>query len=131
MNGNFVTINNSPIELGHVLIIPQLNSGLNQVIDANALRLATEVSLLSGSNNFVLGYNSVGAYSSVNHLHAQGYYLNGSSYPERNPLCIHRANRAHSLGNNLWYMDDVELYFMHTFALQLCDFGNDIQKFAE
>jgi hypothetical protein len=131
LNGSFVTINNSPIELGHVLIIPRLNHGLEQVIDTRALQLAVEVSLLSGSANFVVGYNSVGAYSSVNHLHAQGYYLNGAEFPERDPLCIHRARRADLIANGLWYMDDREMYFMHTLALQLCDFDNNVQEFAE
>jgi hypothetical protein len=131
INGNFVTINNSALELGHVLIIPQLYSGLNQVLTIDAVQLAAEFICLSGSDNIIIGFNSIGAYSSVNHLHVQAYYLNTPFFPARDPLPIHRANKAHSLGNHLWFLDDTDCYFINTFALQLCDFNDDIFKFAE
>jgi hypothetical protein len=131
LDGDFVVINNSALELGHVLIIPQLNSGLNQVLTAEAVKLATEFVCLSGSENIIMGFNSIGAFSSVNHLHVQAYYLNTPFFPVRDPLPIHNANKAHSLGNRLWFLDDTDCYFMNTFALQLCDFNDDIAMFSE
>jgi diadenosine tetraphosphate (Ap4A) HIT family hydrolase len=131
LNGHFVVINNSPIARGHVLIIPRLNSGLNQVMTAEAVRLAVEASHLSGSSNFVVGFNGLGLYATVNHLHMQGYYLDEPFFPARDPLPIHRANKAHSLAKRLWFMDDVDCYFINSFALQLCDFDGNIDEFAE
>ncbi|KAJ7963758.1 GDP-L-galactose phosphorylase 1-like protein [Quillaja saponaria] len=48
-----VAINVSPIEYGHVLLIP----------------------LEAGNPYFRLGYNSLGAFATINHLHFQAYYL--------------------------------------------------------
>ena len=129
--GDFIIINNSPIEIGHVLIVPRLNSNQNQVINAQAIELATDVALLTGSNNLVIGFNSIGAFSSVNHLHVQGYYLNyNSSFPSSEPLAIYRVKKAVALAQCLWYLNDVELFFVPTFMLQLCDFNNDTHAFA-
>lgn len=72
---NIVAINVSPIEYGHVLLIPRIFDSLPQMIDhvsfLTALRFAKE----AADPFFRVGYNSLGAFATINHLHFQAYYL--------------------------------------------------------
>nr|XP_056721741.1 LOW QUALITY PROTEIN: GDP-D-glucose phosphorylase 1 [Euleptes europaea] len=70
-----VAINVSPLEQGHVLLLPEPGRGLPQVLTAEALLAGLEALLLSGRAAFRLGFNSLGAGASVNHLHLHAYYL--------------------------------------------------------
>ncbi|XP_060116335.1 GDP-D-glucose phosphorylase 1 [Heteronotia binoei] len=70
-----VAINVSPLEFGHVLLLPEPSLGLPQVLSAEALRAGLEALLLSGQPGFRVGFNSLGAFASVNHLHLHAYYL--------------------------------------------------------
>lgn len=70
-----VAINVSPIEYGHVLLIPRILERLPQRIDQESLLLALNMAHEAGSEYFRLGYNSLGAFATINHLHFQAYYL--------------------------------------------------------
>ncbi|KAL8127338.1 GDP-L-galactose phosphorylase 1 [Apium graveolens] len=70
-----VAINVSPIEYGHVLLIPRVLECLPQRIDHESLLLALYMAAEAGSPYFRLGYNSLGAFATINHLHFQAYYL--------------------------------------------------------
>ncbi|PWA56833.1 GDP-D-glucose phosphorylase 1 [Artemisia annua] len=70
-----VAINVSPIEYGHVLLIPRILERLPQRIDHKSLLLALYMAHEAGSPYFRLGYNSLGAFATINHLHFQAYYL--------------------------------------------------------
>ena len=70
-----VAINVSPIEYGHVLLIPRILEHLPQRIDHESLLLALHMAHEAGSPYFRLGYNSLGAFATINHLHFQAYYL--------------------------------------------------------
>ncbi|KAI3997082.1 hypothetical protein MKX01_032733 [Papaver californicum] len=70
-----VAINVSPIEYGHVLLIPRILECLPQSIDHKSLLLAIQMASEAGSPYFRLGYNSLGAFATINHLHFQAYYL--------------------------------------------------------
>ncbi|GAB4849666.1 Phosphate metabolism transcription protein [Ancistrocladus abbreviatus] len=70
-----VAINVSPIEYGHVLLIPRILECLPQRIDHDSLLLALHMAMEAGSPYFRLGYNSLGAFATINHLHFQAYYL--------------------------------------------------------
>ncbi|KAM7280213.1 hypothetical protein ACFE04_007347 [Oxalis oulophora] len=72
---SFVAINVSPIEYGHVLLIPQIFDCLPQRIDRDNLLLALHMAAEAGDPYFRLGYNSLGAFATINHLHFQAYYL--------------------------------------------------------
>lgn len=61
----------SPIEYGHVLLIPCVVECLPQRIDPNSLLLALHMAREGGSPFFRLGYNSLGAFATINHLHFQ------------------------------------------------------------
>ncbi|KAH6795785.1 hypothetical protein C2S51_036771 [Perilla frutescens var. frutescens] len=70
-----VAINVSPIEYGHVLLIPRILECLPQRIDRQSFLLALYMAVEAGSPYFRLGYNSLGAFATINHLHFQAYYL--------------------------------------------------------
>lgn len=72
---NVVAINVSPIEYGHVLLIPRVLDRLPQRIDQESLLLALHMAAEAASPYFRLGYNSLGAFATINHLHFQAYYL--------------------------------------------------------
>ncbi|XP_070619631.1 GDP-D-glucose phosphorylase 1 [Erythrolamprus reginae] len=73
--GTLVAINVSPLEQGHVLLIPEPALALPQMLTAEALAAGLEAVLLSAHPGFRLGFNSLGAFASVNHLHLHGFYL--------------------------------------------------------
>lgn len=68
-------INVSPLERGHVLLVPEPARGLPQRLLPCALRAGLEAVLLSSHPGFRVGFNSLGGLASVNHLHLHGYYL--------------------------------------------------------
>ncbi|XP_022846021.1 GDP-L-galactose phosphorylase 2-like [Olea europaea var. sylvestris] len=70
-----VAINVSPIEYGHVLLIPRILECLPQRIDRESFLLALHMASEAGNPYFRLGYNSLGAFATINHLHFQAYYL--------------------------------------------------------
>lgn len=70
-----VMINISPLEWGHVLLVPEPAQGLPQRLLPGALQAGLEAVLLSAHPGFRIGFNSLGGLASVNHLHLHGYYL--------------------------------------------------------
>ncbi|THG13642.1 hypothetical protein TEA_024714 [Camellia sinensis var. sinensis] len=66
-----VAINVSPIEYGHVLLIPWILECLPQRIDKVSFLLALYMAAEAGNPYFRLGYNSLGAFATINHLHFQ------------------------------------------------------------
>lgn len=71
-NANGLTtflINNSPLTKYHSLICPRLHEHLPQIITKECIELAIDI--VTGLNNrsYRIGYNSLGAFASVNHLH--------------------------------------------------------------
>ncbi|MQM20551.1 hypothetical protein Taro_053572 [Colocasia esculenta] len=82
---NVVAINVSPIEYGHVLLIPRVLEHLPQRIDKESFLLALRMAAEAGSPYFRLGYNSLGAFATINHLHFQAYYLSVAFPVEKAP----------------------------------------------
>lgn len=72
---NLVLINVSPIERGHVLLIPRALSSLPQLVDEGTALLALQFARELGSPALRVGYNSLGAFGTINHLHFHSYYL--------------------------------------------------------
>lgn len=70
-----VLINVSPIEYGHVLLCPRVTDMLPQQISPENLLPALYMAAESRNPYFRVGYNSLGAYATINHLHFQAYYL--------------------------------------------------------
>lgn len=61
----------SPIEYGHVLLIPKVLECLPQRIDRDSFLLALHMAAEAANPYFRLGYNSLGAFATINHLHFQ------------------------------------------------------------
>ncbi|XP_075998269.1 GDP-D-glucose phosphorylase 1 [Genypterus blacodes] len=70
-----VIVNVSPLEFGHCLFVPDPSLCLPQVLTEFAIRVGIESVLLSSDPGFRVGFNSLGAFASVNHLHLHGYFL--------------------------------------------------------
>lgn len=79
-------INVSPLEYCNSLLIPYINSCLPQCITEQGLQLALEIILLSQNVSLRAGFNSLGAYASVNHFHFHIYYLSSKLYLETNKV---------------------------------------------
>ncbi|KAI0241908.1 GDP-D-glucose phosphorylase 1 [Lamellibrachia satsuma] len=72
---HLLLINVSPCELGHVLLVPDVEGGLPQVLTLKAMQLALQMQLLSTHPGFRVAFNSLCAFASVNHLHLHAWYL--------------------------------------------------------
>lgn len=70
-----VIINVSPLEFGHCLLVPECSRCHPQILTPPALQIGIESVFLSADPGYKVGFNSLGAFASVNHLHLHGYYL--------------------------------------------------------
>lgn len=61
----------SPIGYCHVLLIPQIQECLPQRVDQESFLLAMYVAREAKNPFFRVGYNSLGAFATINHLHFQ------------------------------------------------------------
>lgn len=80
-------VNVSPLEFGHSLIVPEPRQCHPQVLTPHSIQVGIECVLLSADPGFRVGFNSLGAFASVNHLHLHGYYLD-------HELAVERAHAA-------------------------------------
>jgi GDP-L-galactose phosphorylase len=87
-----VLINVSPIEYGHVLLCPRVLEGLPQSVSPEILLPPLMMASESRNPYFRVGYNSLGAYATINHLHFQAYYLMEAFPIERAPTARLPAN---------------------------------------
>ncbi|XP_068459578.1 GDP-D-glucose phosphorylase 1 isoform X1 [Clinocottus analis] len=81
-----VLVNVSPLEFGHCLLVPDPSSCFPQVMTSFAMQVGIECMLLSSNPGFRVGFNSLGAFASVNHLHLHGYYLDHELKIESMPV---------------------------------------------
>ncbi|ETO67860.1 hypothetical protein F444_15250 [Phytophthora nicotianae P1976] len=72
---HFVLVNVAPLVRGHVLFVLELNRVKPQKMTKTFLLYALSISHEMQREDFALGFNSAGAWSSVNHFHLQGYFF--------------------------------------------------------
>lgn len=65
-----------------MLLIPRVLECLPQRIDRDSFLLALHMAVEAGNQYFRLGYNSLGAFATINHLHFQVYIYLTLSLPE-------------------------------------------------
>lgn len=70
----------SPIECGHVLLIPRVLDCLPQRIDHESFLLALHMAKEVADPFFRVGYNSLGAFATINHLHFQVTFFRHFSF---------------------------------------------------
>ncbi|XP_031558867.1 GDP-D-glucose phosphorylase 1-like [Actinia tenebrosa] len=80
---NLIIINDSPVDVGHVLLVPSINKCLPQVLTEESLHLALDMMLLSKHRGLRVCWNSLGALASVNHLHFHAMFLDHSLLVEK------------------------------------------------
>ncbi|XP_008274095.1 GDP-D-glucose phosphorylase 1 [Stegastes partitus] len=84
--GMVVLVNVSPLEFGHCLFVPDPSRCYPQILTRFAIKVGIESVLLSSDPGFRVGFNSLGAFASVNHLHLHGYYLDHELKIESTPV---------------------------------------------
>lgn len=72
---HLILINVSPIDHCHVLLVPRVLHCLPQALDSSTMLLAMQFARELGNPHFRVGYNSLGAFATINHLHFHSYYL--------------------------------------------------------
>ncbi|XP_025819786.1 GDP-L-galactose phosphorylase 1-like isoform X1 [Panicum hallii] len=70
-----ILINVSPIGYCHVLLTPKIQDCLPQRIDEESFLIAMYIARETRNPFFRVGYNSLGGFATINHLHFQAYYL--------------------------------------------------------
>ncbi|XP_046970940.1 GDP-D-glucose phosphorylase 1 [Vanessa cardui] len=81
-----VLVNISPISKYHSLLCTSINKCLPQVITKESLKLAIDLMLLTQDRTLRIGFNSLCAFASVNHLHYHLFIEEQSLYVE-NAYC--------------------------------------------
>jgi len=71
---NILLINVSPIDQGHCLLVPNVEALLPQQVTEAAALAALHLLCLSTSPDIRIGFNSLCAHASVNHMHWHVYY---------------------------------------------------------
>ncbi|RNA26116.1 GDP-D-glucose phosphorylase 1 [Brachionus plicatilis] len=126
---NLIIINNSPIEIGHCLICPKYNEKKNQVLDEYSIKLACHILKLIFSSNFLIGFNSISAYASVNHLHMHLYDLKQTCEFKINKkylFPIQNCEKPQFYKNKIWFID-FNCYYRACFCVELGAFESPEQ----
>lgn len=74
-NDNALIVNVAPLGWCHSLVVPSLSKCLPQVLTAEGLNLTLDLMFRSGSADLRGGFNSLGAFASVNHQHLHLYHV--------------------------------------------------------
>ncbi|XP_026318124.1 GDP-D-glucose phosphorylase 1 [Hyposmocoma kahamanoa] len=85
-NTHKLIVNVSPITRYHSLLCPSVNNNLPQWVTEDSLRLVLEVMFLAQDRNLRIGFNSLCAMASVNHLHYH-LFLENHDLPVENIKC--------------------------------------------
>lgn len=96
----------SPIEYGHVLLIPRVLDRLPQQIDPESFLLALHMAAEAASPYFRLGYNSLGAFATINHLHFQVLFI----ITQRPSFCA--VNIVDNCGDHTKTLFSVQAYYL-------------------
>lgn len=87
MKDTLLLINNAPMTRSHFLVVPHPAARLPQVLTPYSVRTAIELCrglAADGDSNLLLGFNSICAFASVNHLHLHAYRLALAPDQQRN-----------------------------------------------
>eukprot|EP00112_Aurelia_sp_Birch-Aquarium-sp1_P012199 Seg2564.6 transcript_id=Seg2564.6/GoldUCD/mRNA.D3Y31 product="GDP-D-glucose phosphorylase 1" protein_id=Seg2564.6/GoldUCD/D3Y31 len=114
---NAVIINVSPIDKKHVLLVPDISSLHPQRMNFDAVKLSIEICLVSRDRGLRIGFNSLCAFASVNHLHLHILHID-HQLPIDNVDVLYNGHGLFELVN----------YSVRGFALQLED--NDIDQLS-
>ena len=77
-----IIVNKWPICQFHSLFVPFLQEKFSQKIDSDALYIVLKIMKLMKNKNLRVGFNSQGAFSTVNHLHFQSVFIEDLFFDE-------------------------------------------------
>ncbi|CAI5487395.1 unnamed protein product [Closterium sp. Naga37s-1] len=110
---SIVAINVSPIDYGHVLLVPRVLDRIPQRIDEPSLLMALRLASEVNDPAFRIGYNSLGAFATINHLHFQAYFLDL-------PFAIERASSKEiAVSTNGCKVEELTDYPVKTLVFQV------------
>lgn len=89
----------SPIAVGHVLLVPNIQEKLPQVINAQLLLCGLNLLAMSKRSDFRIMFNSWQGCSSVNHFHFHGLYMNNFNLSPSKRLAIENVDRSTVAGD--------------------------------
>jgi len=92
---SYVIVNASPINNFHVLIVPQMMASQPQKLTVDALLLSLDILQLSSQPSFRVGFNSIHAWASVNHLHLHAMYCENELFIDDFPEGEHVAGSCY------------------------------------
>lgn len=75
-------VNNSPLTKYHSLICPRINESLPQILTKESIEFAIDAITGFNDRSYRIGYNSLGALASVNHLHMHLIHVPEKLYVE-------------------------------------------------
>ncbi|KAE9553484.1 hypothetical protein FO519_003313 [Halicephalobus sp. NKZ332] len=110
LENHVMAVNASPLERGHILIIPAVKECQPQVLNEMAIRMATDLMLLIEDENFHMLFNSLLGHASVNHLHLHGLF-----WPYDSDLINRKFEKVH---DNV-YVIQRPAWFITCIAFQL------------
>lgn len=125
-NSSFVYINISPIEYGHVLLVPKVLQCIPQQMNTESLMTALHMSVEVHNPCFKIGFNTLGAYATINHLHFQGYFLN-APFPVERVLTEYLPHFASETGSRMRVSYLVD-YPVRAYVFEL---GSDLEELSQ
>lgn len=103
-----VLANVSPLATGHVLLIPNCDQVLPQVLTEELVLCGLHLLQQSMRHDFRLVFNSLMGFASVNHFHFHGLYLNYFGLPD-NKFPIEKVERSVIAGSTTEGRSAIEL----------------------
>ncbi|KAJ1366316.1 hypothetical protein KIN20_026947 [Parelaphostrongylus tenuis] len=113
LDRHVIAVNASPLERDHSLIIPSINRCLPQVLTPTAIRLATDIMLLTADHSFNILFNSLLGQASINHLHLHFLY-----WPFESDLINRRFELLNDSSSKVYTIEPPD-WLCHAFAFQL------------
>lgn len=87
-------VNNSPLTKFHSLLCPNITANQPQILTLAAVAFSVRLLQSFADNRYRIGYNSPGAYASVNHLHMHLIYLEERLFVEDVVNEIHHESNS-------------------------------------
>nr|CAD2159276.1 unnamed protein product [Meloidogyne enterolobii] len=116
-----LSINASPLYVGHSLLIPSPQKFLPQILCFGAIKMSIELLLLIEDDNFLIIYNGLMAHASVNHLHLQTLF-----WPCKSGI-LEKSVKPKSTRWNWLFLLQRPDWYLPAFVFQL-DNHNNIEK---
>ncbi|XP_047998457.1 GDP-D-glucose phosphorylase 1 [Leguminivora glycinivorella] len=91
-------VNVSPISRYHTLLCPSVNRRLPQVVTEDSIRLVLDVKCFAQDRDLKIGFNSLCAFASVNHLHYHMMYEK-NTFHVATDKCVHLKGPLYLINN--------------------------------